>query len=456
MRRRRSLSARLIILLLLAQFVAILIGWTGGIALGLYGVDSFETSLDEMSYARMRSMLLNSLVFDGGALARIDPDPRLRAEMKRTPDLVFAVFDYADWRPVAGSSPSLVSALAHLAPLSPTWLSFNLEEKGKRRPSGFLQAVDLPTGRFAIAVNGARFAWFDVALNLWLDLRWMGVFLVPMILTSTSVTWLAVRQGLAPLRILSRDAAKIDFDSLNQRLPASNAPEEVATLVESLNDALARLDAGAARLHRFIANAAHELRTPVAVLTARLDAPKTETFVRDLQRDAHRIKCVVEQLLASAQLVNGKNALLKEIDLVAIAKSVSLDAALVAFENRRSVEYQGPSTPVMVNGHALAINSILSNLVDNALHAEPEGGVVGVKVFPSGEVWVIDHGAGIALNQRENIFEPFWRNHLKRDGAGLGLAIAREAATNLGGRIWVEETPGGGATFKVAFLSRTQ
>lgn len=455
MSRRRSLSTRLIVLLLLAQFVAFIIGWSGGIVLGLYGVENFETSLDEMSYARMRSILLASLVFEGGAPVRIEPETRLRGELLRTPSLVFAVFNFSDWRPIEGSSPDLVAALARLAPLRPTWLSFSLGDEAKRRPSGFLQIVDLPSGRFVIAVHGAKFTWIDIAQNLWNDFQWLYVYLLPAIVMSTTVSWLVVRHGLTPLRHLSRDAASIDLSSLNQRLPTSDVPAEVAPLVDSMNDALARLDAGAGRLRRFIANAAHELRTPVAILTARLDAPKTEAFITDLQRDAHRLKCVVEQLLATAQLTSGKETTARAIDLVEIGKSVSADAALIAFQSGRGVEFDGPPSPVVIKGQPLAIGSILSNLVDNALHAEPAGGSVVIKVVSDGQVWVTDHGEGIAKDQRENVFEPFWRRDLARDGAGLGLAIARETVTSLGGKIWIEETPGGGATFKVAFLPNT-
>ncbi len=94
---------------------------------------------------------------------------------------------------------------------------------------------------------------------------------------------------------------------------------------------------------------------------------------------------------------------------------------------------------------------MLANLIDNALHAEPEGGLVLVKVTGRAVVEVIDHGEGVAECDREMIFEPFWRKSETRPGTGLGLSIARELVSMHGGHIWVEETPGGGATFKLAF-----
>ena len=95
--------------------------------------------------------------------------------------------------------------------------------------------------------------------------------------------------------------------------------------------------------------------------------------------------------------------------------------------------------------------SIISNLIDNALRAEPAGGAVIVRVGSDATVAVIDHGEGIAESDRTLIFEPFWRKTEATPGSGLGLAIAKELVEALGGRIWIEETPGGGATFKLWF-----
>jgi signal transduction histidine kinase len=449
LKRGKSLSDRLVVLLLITQFSAFIIGWAGGVILGLYGVHNFETSLDELSYARMRSLLISSLVREGPSF-RIDPDARLQLEMRRTPDMLFAVFDFRDWQPVQGSNPTLVETLAKLAPLHPTWLSFSLDTKRTQRPSGFLQKVDLPEGSFIIAVHGARFKLLDLFFNFWNDFQWTYVYLLPIALFSTTITWLAIRQGLAPLRTLSNAAAGINLSSLKQRLPVADVPAEVAPLVDSMNDTLARLDGEAARLRRFIANAAHELRTPVAILIARLEAPNSETFVTDLQRDAQRMRCVVEQLLATVQLER-YGRLQSALDLVSITKSLASDATLLAFQSGINLEFHGPETPVMIKAQPFALNSVLSNLIDNALNAEPKGGFVLIRVLSNGEVWICDHGRGISESDREKVFEPFWRKDPKNQGTGLGLAIAREIMTNLDGKIWIEETPGGGAAFKVAF-----
>ena len=104
-----------------------------------------------------------------------------------------------------------------------------------------------------------------------------------------------------------------------------------------------------------------------------------------------------------------------------------------------------------MRGNKGAVEAVLANLIDNALRAEPQGGAVAIRVESDTTIAVIDHGAGVAEGDRQTIFEPFWRKSDSCSGAGLGLAIAKELVTKLEGKVWVEDTPGGGATFKLSF-----
>jgi signal transduction histidine kinase len=105
---------------------------------------------------------------------------------------------------------------------------------------------------------------------------------------------------------------------------------------------------------------------------------------------------------------------------------------------------------MLVRGNQRAIDCVVTNLVDNALRAEPKDGTIVVRVDEDGIVAIIDHGEGVAPAIREMVFEAFWRKTEATSGTGLGLAIAKEIMDAHGGRIWVEDTPGGGATFKIA------
>ena len=172
-----------------------------------------------------------------------------------------------------------------------------------------------PFGRLHVAVYGQTFVLSDVYHALQDELEWLRVYLVAVVLMSVTTAWFAVRQGLWPLRAIAQEASHIDMDSLDQRLSSDQAPTEIGPLVDAINDALKRLDAGVARQRRFTANAAHELRTPVAILSARLDAPEEPTFKTDLKRDARRIRNIVEQLLTAARLERRPPKVIKELTL---------------------------------------------------------------------------------------------------------------------------------------------
>jgi signal transduction histidine kinase len=104
-----------------------------------------------------------------------------------------------------------------------------------------------------------------------------------------------------------------------------------------------------------------------------------------------------------------------------------------------------PSTPTIARGDKWALECVVANLRDNALRAEPPGGVVDVRVLPSAIVEIADHGAGVSDADRDRIFEPFWRRDAKGHGTGLGLAISKTLAELMGGSISIVETCGGGA-----------
>jgi signal transduction histidine kinase len=146
-------------------------------------------------------------------------------------------------------------------------------------------------------------------------------------------------------------------------------------------------------------------------------------------------------------------ALLEErVDLDAVTRAVVDDAALLAIRDKKQIEFIGPPDAVEVSGNGAAIAAVVGNLIDNALRAEPEGGEVIVRIGDDAAVSITDHGPDILDEEKQMIFEPFWRKSEATPGAGLGLAIAKDLVEKLRGRIFVEETPGGGATFKVSFL----
>ena len=306
-------------------------------------------------------------------------------------------------------------------------------------------------GPLLIAVSGWRADWAEVGVDF---IRFEAInleYFAPTLLVSIVASWVALRFGLTPLREAAAQARKVDMGSLDQRLSTEKIPSEILPLVETINQALSRLDEGVSRYSQFLANAAHELRTPVMVLSARADGPEKPTFRRDIQRDARRMRNIVEQLLSFARLGRAPHARDEAVDLVEMTTAMVDDYALLAVRSGKRLEFEGDEEPMRVTGDRRALESVLSNLIDNALRAEPEGSAVVVRVTRDATVSVEDHGEGVEPADRESIFEPFWRKSDASAGLGLGLAVARELIQAHRGRIWVEGTPGGGATFKVSF-----
>jgi signal transduction histidine kinase len=452
--RRRSLASRAIVILCVAQLLAFGIAWPITLGLGLAGVDlnnAFAESTEEFAATRARNQVVASLAADEDGNVRIEPTPDLLEEMKRAPDMRFAAYYSNSRHPLPGSSPDLLELIRPLIAFDPTHFHFIRPLDPSHARTGMLEPRWTRFGRMHVAVYAARFRWgdlYDYALE---DLRWTPPYLVMAIVMSAGAAWIAVRWSLRPLRVVADEAARIDMDSLHQRLSLDGVSTEIEPLVGAINSALERLDAGVARQRRFTANAAHELRTPVTILGARLDAPEEPSFKTDLRRDHRRIRNIVEQLLATARLGERHARLDETIDLSALARTMIADAALLAVRSRRRIELEAPEAPVLVRGNRGALESVIANLVDNALRAEPEGGTVLVRVTAERTLAVVDHGCGVEEADRDAIFEPFWRKSEATPGTGLGLTIAKEVIDLHGGRIGVEDTPGGGATFQISF-----
>jgi signal transduction histidine kinase len=449
-----SLSRRLFGYLVIAQFLAFMIAWAITTGLALSHIWIFDITLDALASSRVSKLVIASLARDKDGLIRIQRSPELRAEMGRAPGLKYAAFDTVDYKALPGSSPELGEALASAMRINSPHTHFILPDDPKSTPMGYAAPESTPFGKLQIAVYGQKFRWDDLYYAIAEEFQWSAIHVFTAIVISVAIAWLAVRQALAPLHAVSREAARIDMDSLDQRLSVGGVPAEITPVVAAVNIALERLDASAMRLRRYTANAAHELRTPLAIMRARLEDAEEPTFKMDLLRDASQLQAIVEQMLIAARLTENQAALDQDVDLVATIRHMVSRRLPLAVKCNRAIEFEARVQPVITRGNPRAIECAVSNLVDNALRAEPAGGAVIVRVEDEALVEVIDHGEGVRPSDREMIFEPFWRKSDATPGTGLGLAISKELIERHNGRIWVEDTPGGGATFKLLFPKR--
>ncbi|CAN7550829.1 sensor histidine kinase [Caulobacter sp. LjRoot300] len=352
-------------------------------------------------------------------------------------------------RVLEGSSPMLAQALTRLKGIGFLDASFVF---GQGPLAGETAVATLVESRFGpVTVVGARNPMRPgdlPALALY-----MGGYLIRIVglaaLAAALVTPWVIGRALAPLKAASIQAAAIDVRRRDVRLPLNNTvPTEVAGLVRAINLALDRLDEGVSRQQRFAAEAAHELRTPLAILAARIDNLPPGDQVAGMRRDIERMPAMVDQLLMVARLEAGAARGEDLIDLVDLTRDVVADCSPLALAQHRRLALLPHCQTLLVRGDPRLLQSALRNLVENAIRAEPAGGRIDITVGPEPVVCVIDHGPGVPEEDRERVFEPFWRRRDGHPGAGLGLAIVREVARTHGGHVAVTVTPGGGATFR--------
>jgi signal transduction histidine kinase len=454
---KRALSFRLAMFLLGGQFVAYVLLLVGVLVANLTRASTSQyESWNDYAANEIRDLAKKSLIRDSNGSASVQPSPELRTLAERNPTLRYAVFDPSTGEALPGSSNELVTAFGgqHGAFESRYYVlnqftTFRLKTEPNNELRGLISSVDTPIGRYTVAAYGYVFGWRHMIDDIYGDAIRVFKQLVPMFLITIAVGWTTLRRGLSPLMRAADKARQIDTESLNQRLEEKEMPLEVAPFVSAINEALARLDAGVARQRRFNANAAHELRTPITILLARVDNPREEGLRRDLRRQLNQLRNIVDQLLVSARLAGRTPQKEEIVDVAALVLSKVGDYAPLLAESGRLIAYEGPSSAISVRGDRRALESVVVNLLDNSLRAEPEGGTVLVRLAPGVRLEVADHGEGVTEADRTTIFEPFWRKSETTPGTGLGLAIAKEIVELHSGRIFVEETPGGGATFVV-------
>jgi len=274
--------------------------------------------------------------------------------------------------------------------------------------------------------------------------------------------WFALTRGLRPLDVLQRhirQRASSDLSPIDGR----SVPEEVTPLVGAINDLLARLDRSIAAQKHFLADAAHQLKTPLAGLRmqaelAQRDAaenggdPKAvRRSLQQIARSSQQAAHMVNQLLSMARAEDiGEARRVQPFNLVAVVTEAVRDFVPRALAKGIDLGYEGPAAgdaqAPRVVGEAVLVREAVRNLVDNAVQYTPGGGTVTARVLtdPYGQVVVVqveDNGPGIPEGERDLVFQPFYRAlGTEVDGSGLGLAIVREVAERHSGTVSIEPT----------------
>lgn len=357
----------------------------------------------------------------------------------------------ADGTLVAASAPEFAALVRQSRPHSKRH-PFQLDDFGPTSQdyNGITVRVDSDAGPLYVTVAAASDAEAlarALVRRLVIDFIWgIPVFAAAMLAIAV---W-SIRRSLRPLRTASERASAIGPTATAVRLPNAELPTELVPLVAAVNQAFDRMEQGFSMQRQFTANAARELRTPLAILTAALDELEGGEELEKLRVDAARMNRLVGQLLRVARLDSTPMDVTATIDLTATTAGVLESMTPWALAQSCSLGLDAPPEQVSVRGNADAIADAVRNLVENAVHQSPPGGEVAVTVLQDGTVTVADRGPGVPSEHRERIFERFWRGRgASRPGAGLGLSIVAEIAKVHSGSIGVADRPGGWAVFSL-------
>ncbi|MGX4805648.1 sensor histidine kinase [Bradyrhizobium guangdongense] len=289
----------------------------------------------------------------------------------------------------------------------------------------------------------------DIVSNFFRRVGWITI---PILLVLLATDIIIFRRAIAPLWNASEKASAIGPARTDIRLPTEQIPREIVPLVTAVNQALDRLEDGFRVQRQFTADAAHQLRTPLAILRTRIETLGDAAARQALHDDIEAMSRIVAQLLEIAELDTlvldpGETA-----DLRAVCAEVVGSIAPFAIAQHKDIALKGAEAPVMIHGNSEMLQRAVFNLAENAIKFTAKETSVDVEVGDDGSVRVRDCGPGVAESERELIFQRFWRRDRQRsDGAGLGLSIVRGVADDHAATVAVDNLPGGGAEFTLRF-----
>jgi len=286
-----------------------------------------------------------------------------------------------------------------------------------------------------------------------------------LILLAGLAVWYGVGRGLAPLSTLRKEIENRSHRDLSA-LPEEQAPQEVRPLIHAMNGLLARLGGAIEAQQRFIADAAHQLRTPIAGLKTQTELALRQTQPNDVQVTLRQLQTATEQStrlinqllsLARAEPGASREHAIERLDLARLARDTTTEWVPRALARRIDLGYDGGDGAAWVVGDAFLLGELLRNLLDNAILYTQEGGQVTVRVAGGADAVVLsveDNGPGIPDQERERVFERFYRvlGTGVAEGCGLGLAIVREIALTHRADVVLATAAGGqGTVVRVTF-----
>lgn len=429
---RHSLKWRLVSRFALALAAMMVVFYVGLIAL-IVAETSDATPVDDT----IKFEIAASVVPDGDRL-RIVPTEVVQKAVREYPNFWLVVRDERGREARLGQPPAgLASVLANLDAVS----ALDVRVAQDAPMTAMLFLLDTKAGPVK-AVYGGKSAPGSVLQYLvrTLHVIYLPTTLIPLLLAVIIIP-LVVNSSLKGMKRITALASQIDVNKPGVRLPTDDVVEEIVPLVTTINAALARVDSDVLTRERFLADAAHELRTPIAILQTRIEGYDDTEQNRRLLVDVSRIGAVAEQLLDIQRFAAMPAPV--DVDLADLCRQIVADLAPLAINSGYELAFESEQASVIVVADRQSLERAVSNLVRNAIQHAGNRGQILVRLLPEGTIEVSDEGDGIALKERERIFEPFYRSKPKSTGAGLGLSLVRQIAHLHGGDVVVMPTEEG-------------
>jgi len=318
------------------------------------------------------------------------------------------------------------------------------------------RSVDSPDGALTIIVAGSLDPVRDSTAAL---VPWLLVVLPVVLVVVAGSVWILTGRALAPVESIRSQTEAVTATALDTRVPVPSSGDEIELLARTMNDMLDRLDVSAASQRRFVADASHELRSPVAAIRTMLevaerhpDAVQLPTLLDDLIREEGRMEALTSDLLTLARF--DERGLDVGHDSVDVCGVLAEEVASARARSQVTIHMSSTSS-AQAHGDADRLSQVARNLVDNALRYASNAVWVGCHI--EGDLVILtvsDDGPGIPSDKRDEVFERFVRLDDARarsgGGTGLGLAVCRAIVESHGGTIACVDPEHGGATFQVS------
>ena len=460
----RSFKARLIIRLLGFQVGLFLLA--GALLAGYVLYNDDGKSLIEPDFAEVAA---RAIVRDRHGKLHLIETPELIDARRRVPDLWFVARDargeVVTYNKTPAAYAGIASSLEHIT------FAYIKDEMPPHRYVASVRLADGPAGELTILGTSQTGDWTvrlyaagadilvlgrgavlnTVTMLLLLSSTIMLPFLIVLSLITIVAIPLIVSKTFRRLSVIAGEAGRVDMARRGSRLSSDGVPTEIVPLITAMNGALRRLDEGYDQHQRFLSDAAHELRTPIAILQAKIEAAQDSTFARRLKGDVARLATLAEQML-DLQRIGRASPLDDAVDLGKVVREVVADLAPLAIAGGKELEVADLGG-VAVRGDTAAIGRVLANLIQNAL--DHGGRQVIVRVEDT-TIEVEDDGPGIPLEERERVFEAFHRLRGGSSGAGLGLNLVREVMIRHGGSVEPLDAPSGGTIMRLEFVAAAE